>query len=59
MTFKLTFNCDNDAFTYNPEIEISRILIEVNYYVLEGKKAGIVVDINGNCIGRWEICEHK
>jgi len=53
--FKLTFHCDNDAFTYNPEIEISRILLEVNYRILEGDKAGIAIDRNGNSVGKWEI----
>jgi len=51
----LFFSCDTDAFKYNPEIETSRLLLEVSCKVIEREKAGIVVDHNGNSIGSWGI----
>jgi len=55
MKFKLNFNCDNDVFRINPEMEISRILIDVAQDVLQGKTFGGIQDVNGNTIGSWVI----
>lgn len=46
---------DNAAFTDYPEGEVKRILSEVTYEVENGQTYGVIMDYNGNKVGKWEI----
>lgn len=56
MTFSLTMECDNAAFSISPAHEVSRILkrladkLEANPDMSDGDKIGLV-DFNGNKVG--------
>jgi len=58
---KIQFKTDNAAFEYDKseisykEEEISRILCKIARQVESGNTRGLVIDINGNRIGEWEI----
>ena len=56
MDFKLKFNCDNAAF-WAPELETSDILKKLADKVESGQVEGIVLDHNGNNIGKWEFTD--
>lgn len=53
MTIK--FNTDGDAFDVCPDIEIRRILEKIANQIEGGWKQNIIMDINGNRIGGWEL----
>ena len=56
--FTLQIECDNDAFTPDtegPSTELERILYVVARNVALGRSASVVVDVNGNTVGSWEI----
>jgi len=55
MEFTLSFNMDNAAFQFEPEQEVSRILLEVAEKVELGVTRTIIRDANGNKVGGWEI----
>ncbi len=57
MSFKLEFDTDNDAFSSESAriFEICRILSLVVLQVSGRIDSGVVQDISGNTIGRWEI----
>ena len=55
MEFKMQFKMDNAAFTDYPEGEVKRILSEVTYEVENGQTYGVIMDYNGNKVGKWEI----
>jgi hypothetical protein len=54
-TFKVHFDCDNDAFQDgNRDLEIARILrVIANYVENMGQTEGVVRDLNGNKIGEY------
>jgi hypothetical protein len=54
MKFKLEFNCDNAAFE-DLEVEIARLLQVAAQKVEEGNKQGILLDSNGNLVGKFSI----
>ncbi len=61
MDIKITINCDNAAFVEaEAETEISRILEKLSK-LLESTHANNVpekiMDINGNCVGKFEVFE--
>ena len=55
MDFKVKFNLDNDAYSWNTENEVADTL----QYIAEQIKNGIVqnniTDYNGNVVGSWEF----
>ena len=54
MKFKLNFDCDNEAFGYEPTYEIARILREVaDKLKKHNADSGYVHDENGNLIGDY------
>lgn len=56
MKFTLTINCDNDAFTGQPEDEIARILEELAAKVRRGTPYDYYMnlyDANGLKVGRY------
>lgn len=55
--FKLEFRTDNAAFDNNKKEEISRILREIAGSVYQGYTEGIIRDINGNIMGRYELTQ--
>ena len=57
MTFKLEFRTDSAAFNGDPTDEISRILWQITGRVKTGGTMGVIRDINGNVIGKYEIEE--
>ena len=66
MKFKLEFDCDNSAFGDSSavfgsgehgeiEAEITRILENAALKVREGNKEAILLDFNGNLVGKYKI----
>ena len=53
-TFRLTVEMDNEAFTDDPGPELARILFEVRRKVANGHTDGVIMDVNGNKVGRFE-----
>lgn len=55
--FTLTFRTANAAFTEHddPTPEVARILADVAARVETGRRAGPVVDVNGNTVGEWTL----
>ena len=51
--FALSIETENEAFTNGDGEEIARILKEVASQVENGKKFGVLIDINGNEVGNW------
>jgi hypothetical protein len=61
---KIEFNTDNDAFKepYTGKdnehafwCEYTRIIARINDQVASGMKGGVIIDINGNKIGKWSL----
>ena len=60
--FKLEINTDNASF-YNPDtgdedkfyegVEINRLLSKIQKEIEEGCVYGVIMDINGNKVGKW------
>ena len=55
MEFKLSFKMNNAAFEQSPEEEIKRILVDTWHRVVNGMVYGMIVDVNGNSVGEWEV----
>ena len=54
--FKMKFKTGGAAFEEPyKEMEISRILEDISTKVNCGYSSGKIMDINGNCIGEWEL----
>lgn len=59
MAFKLEFSTTNAAFVEGTD-EIQRILKDVaSRLYWDGKKEGVIRDINGNTIGHFELTEDE
>lgn len=54
MKFKLEFDCGNAAFN-DLEGEITRLLEVAAEKVRDGNKEGILLDFNGNLVGKYKI----
>lgn len=52
--FELHMSTDNAAFE-DRESEVARILREVAGLVADGFPAALIVDVNGNNVGRWSF----
>ena len=56
-TFTMTIDTGNDAFTGDPTAEIGRLMRETTRRVVNGHKAGFLLDINGNRVGTYELVD--
>ena len=56
-TMQIKFSTENEAFQeYDcPHMEIARVLKRIAGQVEEGMKSGVIMDINGNKVGRWSL----
>jgi len=56
-TMQIKFSTENAAFQDDdcPHIEIARILKRIAEQVEVGMKSGVIMDINGNKVGRWSL----
>ena len=52
---KIEFTTNNDAFAEYKIAEIARIMKKITDNVYQGLTDGVIHDINGNSIGKWEI----
>ncbi|UGY13757.1 hypothetical protein HAP48_0035075 [Bradyrhizobium septentrionale] len=60
MRFQLEFDTDNAAFDELPATEIARILRKVaDVVVHNGDFDGLVVDMNGNVVGRYSLTKAR
>ena len=56
--FRIEFDTNNSAFECG-ENEIRRILDNIATKIDDGRKEGLVMDINGNQIGYWVYNEEE
>jgi hypothetical protein len=52
---EIKFSVDSAAFEACPELEIIRILKEIEERVAYGQTSGAIMDINGNKVGEWSL----
>ena len=55
--FNLTveMTTDNDAFEFDREYEVWRILGTVTDKIAQGRSSGTCFDLNGNNVGTWKV----
>ena len=56
-TMQIKFSTENEAFQdYNyPHIQIAMVLKRIAGQVEDGMKSGVIMDSNGNKVGRWSL----
>lgn len=55
-TLRITINMDNDAFGEDPEVEVKRILEDLNQkFAHYGMQDWVLRDINGNSVGAAKV----
>lgn len=59
MKFVLEIECDNAAFDEDPGPEVIRILAETVGKLADGGRSVVLVDSNGNSVGRAEFREES
>ena len=52
---KIEFTTSNAAFDEYGDYEVARILEDIAEKVKAGRSGGVIMDINGNRIGEWEL----
>jgi len=52
---EIKFSTDNDAFREDMADECRTILRVIGENLRDGHKSGVIMDINGNRIGRWSL----
>lgn len=52
---KIKFSTSNAAFEEYGTYEIKRILEKIIRQVENGHEDGVIMDINGNKVGEWEL----
>lgn len=52
---KIEFSTGNAAFDEYGDYEVKRILAKIIEQVENGYEDGVIMDINGNKIGEWEL----
>ena len=52
---KIQFGTSNAAFDEYGDVEVKRILEDIANKVESGYEHGLIMDINGNKIGSWEM----
>lgn len=55
--FELTIKTENDAFTEGEAMEVGRILRRVAERVEESRRAGALMDTNGNVVGEFKFTD--
>ena len=55
MKITIEFAVDNAAFDELPASEAARIVREVSDRIEGGEEGGMLRDINGNTVGRWDV----
>ena len=46
---------ENDVLTYERRSEIARLLRKISVQIETGDSDGVIIDINGNKVGRWSL----
>lgn len=46
---------EDDALTYEGRSEIARLLRKISVKIETGDSDGVIMDINGNKVGRWTL----
>lgn len=46
---------ENDVLTYEGRSEIARLLRKISVQIDTGDSDGVIIDINGNKVGRWSL----
>ena len=57
MKFTLELTCNNAAFDPSPQWEIKRLLAKAACLVDCGRTDGMLLDLNGNRVGSFELVE--
>jgi hypothetical protein len=52
---EIKFSTDNDAFSENKTDECRMILRGIGEHLRDGHRGGIIMDSNGNKVGRWSL----
>ncbi len=55
MKFELKIESENAAFADFPSMETARLLRQTAYKLLDGSDSGVLMDINGNRVGDWDL----
>lgn len=46
---------EDDVLTYEGRSEIARLLRKISVQIETGDSDGVIMDINGNKVGRWSL----
>lgn len=46
---------EDDVLTYEGRSEIARLLRKISLQIETGDSDGVIIDINGNKVGRWSL----
>ena len=47
--------CEDDVLTYEGRYEVTRLLRKISVQIEQGDNDGVIMDINGNKVGRWSL----
>lgn len=47
--------CEDDVLTYEGRYELARLLRKISVQIEQGDDDGVVMDINGNKVGRFTL----
>lgn len=46
---------EDDVLTYEGRYEVARLLRKISAQIEQGVDDGVIMDINGNKVGRWSL----
>lgn len=46
---------EDDVLTYEGRYELARLLRKISVQIEQGDDDGVIMDINGNKVGRWSL----
>lgn len=46
---------EDDVLTYEGRYEVARLLRKISVQIEQGDNDGVIMDINGNKVGRWSL----
>lgn len=46
---------EDDVLTYEGRYEVIRLLRKISVQIEQGDNDGVIMDINGNKVGRWSL----
>lgn len=46
---------EDDVLTYEGRYEVTRLLRKISVQIEQGDNDGVIMDINGNKVGRWSL----